>query len=120
MRATPALRLQATRALRLQATKPLRGGQHPDPKNGVYMGWWGDFGSQPQKGIVTYTLSPNRYDPLAGIVKSAVFNTYRRTKHQILYWLPPLVLAYFLMDWAVEQNDYLNSKPGRAATAAEE
>ncbi|KAJ4519108.1 ubiquinol--cytochrome-c reductase subunit 8 [Exophiala dermatitidis] len=78
MRATPALRLQATRALRLQATKPLRGGQHPDPKNGVY-------------------------DPLAGIVKNAVFNTYRRTKHQILYWLPPLVLAYFLMDWAVEQ-----------------
>lgn len=61
------------------------------------------IGSQPQKGIVTYTLSPNRYDPLAGIVKNAVFNTYRRTKHQILYWLPPLVLAYFLMDWAVEQ-----------------
>lgn len=67
---------------------------------------------------------------MAGAYKAAIFNTYRRTYHQILYWLPPLVLAYVLMDWATERwvalevsmarttdciyrNEYLNSKPGR-------
>jgi hypothetical protein len=63
----------------------------------------GYTGSQTQKGIVTYAVSPNRQDPMAGAVKNAVFNTYRRTYHQILYWLPPLVLGYVLMDWATER-----------------
>ncbi len=40
---------------------------------------------------------------MAGAFKNAVFNTYRRTYHQILYWLPPLVLGYVLMDWATER-----------------
>jgi len=105
MRVTPALRMQATRAL--------RAGHGPDPKNGIYMGGWGNLGSQPQKGLVTYALSPNRQNPMAGALKNAVFNTYRRTYHQILYWLPPLVSAYAVMQWAIERNEYLNSKPGR-------
>ncbi|EXJ77252.1 UcrQ family protein [Capronia epimyces CBS 606.96] len=75
--------------------------------------------SPAQKGVVTYTLSPNRYNPMAGALKNAVFNTYRRTYHQILYWLPPFVLAYFLMQWAIERNEYLNSKPGRAENEGE-
>lgn len=40
---------------------------------------------------------------MAGALYNAVFNTYRRTYHQILYWLPPLVLAYVTMEWAVEK-----------------
>ncbi|KIW14367.1 hypothetical protein PV08_07149 [Exophiala spinifera] len=106
--------------LMMQATKALRSAGHPDPKNGVYMGWWGDLGSPKQKGIVTYVLSPNRQDPMAGAYKNAIFNVYRRTYHQILYWLPPMVLGYVLMSWATEKNHYLNSKPGRLEAAEEE
>lgn len=34
---------------------------------------------------------------------NAVFNTYRRTKGQILYVLPPLIAAYAALNWAVER-----------------
>ncbi|KAK5062956.1 hypothetical protein LTR84_005032 [Exophiala bonariae] len=95
MRITPALRMQVTRAL--------RAGHGPDPKNGVYMGGWGNLGSQTQKGVTTYSLSPNRQRPMAGAYYNAFFNIYRRTYHQILYWLPPLVLGYVLMEWATEK-----------------
>ncbi|KIX05521.1 uncharacterized protein Z518_06393 [Rhinocladiella mackenziei CBS 650.93] len=111
MRPTPALRMSVTRALRASG---------PDPKNGVYLGPWGNFGTPKQKGIVTYSLSPNRQDPLAGAFKAAIFNTYRRSASQIGYWLPPFVIAYLIMQWATERNEYLNSKPGRMEFAEEE
>lgn len=84
---------------------------------GVYMGWWGSLGSPPQKGVTTYALSPNRQRPLAGALNNAIFNTFRRTRQQILYWAPPLIIAYSTMHWAIERNEYLNSKPGRAEFA---
>ena len=80
-------------------------------------------------------MSPNRLRPLAGAPHAAVFNTFRRTRHQILYWLPPLLLGYAAMNWAIERyvrvwanylrltiirNEYLNSKPGRQTEAAQE
>jgi len=86
-----------------------------DPKNGVYLGNWGDLGSQTQKGVTSYSLSPNRQKPLAGTMHAAVFNTFRRTRHQILYWLPPFILTYAVMQWTIEKNEYYNSKPGRMA-----
>ncbi len=61
------------------------------------------LGSPPQKGIVTYALSGNRQRPLAGALNAAIFNTYRRTKAQILYWAPPMIIAYLAMDWAVKK-----------------
>lgn len=67
------------------------------------MGWWGAFGSPPQKGITTYGLAQNRQNPLAGMANAAVFNTWRRTRGQILYWGLPLVLAYQCMTWATER-----------------
>jgi len=102
----------------MQITRALRSG-HLDPKNGVYLGGWGELGSQPQKGIVTYVLSSNRQKPMAGAFRNAVFNTYRRTYYQILYWLPPIVIGYATMQWATERNEYLNSKPGRMNEGAE-
>jgi len=68
-----------------------------------YMGWWGSFGSPPQKGITTYTLSANRQRPLAGTMHAAVFNSWRRFKGQVLYVAPPFVVAYLVMDWAVKE-----------------
>ncbi|KAL1960460.1 hypothetical protein VTO42DRAFT_7759 [Malbranchea cinnamomea] len=97
------------------------GGQSPDPVHGVYMGGWGNFGCPtPHKGVATYSLSPNHQRPLAGALHNAVFNTWRRTRGQILYVLPPFVAAYAIMQWAVERNEYLNSKPGRLAEGSAE
>lgn len=88
-------------------------------------------GSQPQKGIVTYALSANRQRPFAGVMSAAIFNTYRRSKAQFLYVVPPFVAGYLIMSWATEKfedpilrtlgipwltsvrNHYYNSKEGR-------
>ncbi|KAI9748137.1 MAG: hypothetical protein M1815_003586 [Lichina confinis] len=96
------------------------GGVPGEKLPGQYLGGWGDLGSPQQKGIVTYSLSSNRQRPLAGILNAAVFNTWRRFRGQVLYFAPPLVLAYLVMDWATQRNEYLNSKPGRLASADKE
>jgi ubiquinol-cytochrome c reductase subunit 8 len=31
---------------------------------------------------------------------NAVFNTFRRSRNQFLYVVPPFVAAYFVLDWA--------------------
>lgn len=58
---------------------------------------------QKQKGIVTYGMSPNRQNPLAGTAHAAVFNTWRRFKGQVLYVVPPFLVAYYVMNWATER-----------------
>lgn len=60
-------------------------------------------GSMPQKGIVHYGLAQNRQNPLAGTASAAVFNTFRRTRGQILYWAVPLLIGYQTMQWAIER-----------------
>jgi ubiquinol-cytochrome c reductase subunit 8 len=57
----------------------------------------------PQKGIVHYGLAANRQKPLAGVANAAVFNTFRRTRNQILFWAVPMIVAYELMEWATER-----------------
>ncbi|KAI1371081.1 cytochrome b-c1 complex subunit 8 [Hypoxylon crocopeplum] len=76
---------------------------------------WGHLGCiLPQKRIITYGLSANRQNVFAGAANDAIFNTWRRFRFQVLYWAPPLIAAYYAMDWAMKRNEYLNSKPGRA------
>ena len=60
-------------------------------------------GSPPQKGIATYSLSSNRQNVNAHALYNAVFNTWRRSKNQIGYWLPPFAIAYFTLDWAIKK-----------------
>lgn len=92
----------------------MTGGSAPlDTKHGQYLGGWGNLGSQTQKGITTYSISANRQRPLAGTLNAAVFNTWRRFRAQALYVIPPFVVAYMTMNWAVEKNEYYNSKTGR-------
>ncbi|KAJ9603908.1 ubiquinol--cytochrome-c reductase subunit 8 [Cladophialophora chaetospira] len=67
-----------------------------------------------QRGIISYRLSSKRLNPLSHAIHNAIFNTFRRSKNQILYWAPPLLAAYLIMDWANSRNEYLNSKAGRA------
>ncbi|KAF9639972.1 Alpha/beta hydrolase fold-1 [Lasiodiplodia theobromae] len=82
---------------------------------------WGDpvWGTA-ERGITTYRLSWNRQRAMGGAGHAAIFNTWRRSKAQILYWAPPLIGAYYLMTWANEQNEWVNSKEGRLATAGNE
>ena len=61
------------------------------------------LGSQTQKGIASYALSANRQRPLAGTLNAAIFNTWRRFSHQVLYFAPPLIIAYVTMSWAIER-----------------
>ncbi|GJN67925.1 UcrQ [Purpureocillium lilacinum] len=101
----------------MRPTQPLRASGAPDYRIGTYLGGWGSFGGSKQKGVVTYGVAANRQNPFAGAVHDAIFNTFRRTKAQIFYWLPPLVAGYYLMNWATERNHYLQSKAGRAEFA---
>ncbi|KAJ5382412.1 Cytochrome b-c1 complex subunit 8 [Penicillium concentricum] len=85
-----------------------------DPKNGHFIGNWGEFGTLPDpQRIATYSLSANRQKPFAGAGHAAIFNVFRRFRHQVLYVVPPFVAAYAVMNWAIERNEFLNSKPGR-------
>ncbi|OJJ49960.1 hypothetical protein ASPZODRAFT_109904 [Penicilliopsis zonata CBS 506.65] len=95
-------------------------GGHLDPKNGYFIGEWGHLGCPTPQRIATYSLSPNRQRPLAGTLNAAIFNSFRRFRHQVLYVVPPFVAAYAIMNWGIEKNEYLNSKPGRLAEGASE
>ncbi|KAE9579909.1 Cytochrome b-c1 complex subunit 8 [Colletotrichum fructicola] len=86
----------------------------PHGKYSHHLGWWGHIGGEKQRGIITYGLAPNRQNPFAGAAHDAVFNTWRRFSAQVLYFLPPLVAGWYIMDWATHRNHYLNSKQGRA------
>jgi ubiquinol-cytochrome c reductase subunit 8 len=64
-------------------------------------------GGRPQKGIITYGLSPNRQNPFAGAAHDAVFNTWRRFSAQVLYFAPPFIAGYYLMHWATERYGFI-------------
>ena len=88
-----------------------------------HIGGWGnpyEGGGHPGKGTVTYALSANRQRPFVGFFTTRTWNSVRRVRNQILYVVPPFVAAYSLMQWAIERNEYLNSKPGRAEFGDEE
>ncbi|KAI1502882.1 UcrQ family protein [Biscogniauxia marginata] len=105
--------MRPTQALMAGADIPL--GRH-----NKYLGTWGHFGGQKQKGIITYALSPNKQNPFAGAAHAAIFNTWRRTKNQVLYVAPPFIFFYYALSWAIERNEYLNSKAGRQEFAGVE
>lgn len=56
-----------------------------------------------QRGIITYGLSSNRQNPVAGAFHDAIFNTWRRFSKQVLYFTPPLIAAYYVLDWATHR-----------------
>ncbi|KAI1187264.1 UcrQ family protein [Nemania serpens] len=102
----------------MRPTQALRGGAEvPLGRHNKYLGHWGHFGSSKQKGIITYSLSPNKQNPFAGAGHDAIFNTFRRFSKQVLYIAPPFIAGYYLMSWATEKNHYLNSKAGRKENA---
>jgi ubiquinol-cytochrome c reductase subunit 8 len=74
--------------------------------NRWHIGSWGnpyEGGGRPGKGVVTYVLSPNRQRPMATFISKGFWNVCRRSKNQVLYFIPPLVLGYATMQWAIER-----------------
>jgi hypothetical protein len=74
--------------------------------NRWHIGSWGnpyEGGGRPGKGVVTYSLSPNRQRPMATFISKGFWNVCRRSKNQVLYFIPPLVLGYATMQWAIER-----------------
>ncbi|KAK3942255.1 cytochrome b-c1 complex subunit 8 [Diplogelasinospora grovesii] len=106
----------------MRPTQALRGGGGDAPlgKYNKYLGTWGNFGVIKQRGIITFGVTPNRLNPFAGAAHDAVFNTWRRFSSQVLYIAPPMIAGYYLMNWAIERNEFLNSKAGRAEFRGEE
>ncbi|KZV79003.1 ubiquinol-cytochrome c reductase subunit 8 [Exidia glandulosa HHB12029] len=84
----------------------------PEPKH--YMGWWGHLGSQGQKGIVTYSISPFRQRPFAGALNGYIFNGYKRIMKHVPYWIVPVAIAYGVMEWGDAKYHYYQSKAGHA------
>ncbi|CRG89593.1 hypothetical protein PISL3812_06631 [Talaromyces islandicus] len=75
-----------------------------NPKAGHWAGPFGSPGTPiPQKYIAFYALSPNRQRIWAGAAGAAVFNTFRRFRHQVFYVAPPFMIAYGSMNWAIER-----------------
>lgn len=79
----------------------------------TYMGWWGHMGSQPQKNVAMYTVSPYATKPLKGALYNSIFNTFRRTKNQALYVIIPGVIVWNVWTTARDYNEYLYTKAGR-------
>ncbi|KAI1006786.1 hypothetical protein K3495_g1431 [Podosphaera aphanis] len=104
----------------MRPSQILRAGDGEVGKYGKYIGGWGNFGLQKQKGVASYALSANRQRPFAGALHAAIFNTWRRVRAQILYVAPPFIIAYCSLQWAIHRNEYLNSKAGRKEFAEEE
>ncbi|KAI8936743.1 hypothetical protein NX059_007130 [Plenodomus lindquistii] len=95
----------------------------PKVKNSWHIGAWGnpyEGGGRPGKGTVSYVLSPNRQRPMAGFISKGFWNVMRRSRNQVLYFVPPLLVAYATMEWAIEKNEFYNSKQGRALYGEEE
>jgi ubiquinol-cytochrome c reductase subunit 8 len=57
----------------------------------------------PGKGVVSYGVSPNRLRPFQSFFTKGIFNSVRRVKNQIFYIVPPFVVAYYSMQWAIER-----------------
>jgi ubiquinol-cytochrome c reductase subunit 8 len=71
-----------------------------------HIGDWGNpyaAGGRGGKGTAAYSLSSNRLNPLAGVLRKGIPNIMRRAKNQVLYVVPPFVVAYYALQWAVER-----------------
>ena len=95
----------------------------------MQIGWWGNMGGPPQKGIITYgtcslnafalrlspfgsAISPYRYQPMKGFVRDGLFHGTRRILKLAPYILPTALISWYTLHWGIETNEYYNSKAG--------
>ncbi|KAI0050263.1 hypothetical protein FA95DRAFT_1555765 [Auriscalpium vulgare] len=87
----------------------------PGPK--VYNVWWGDYhgGTQRQRGIYQYTVSPFAQNPTKHLFRHYLFNAYRRISQQFVYFAVPITIGYSVYAWAKRKDAWQNSKAGHLA-----
>ncbi|UZJ51015.1 hypothetical protein CBS101457_000335 [Exobasidium rhododendri] len=90
------------------------------PTGHKYMGWWGAMGGPKQKGVTSYSVSPYQQSAMRGALKGYVFYGYKRLMQQAPYFVLPFGIAYAILAWGKQKNDYLNSKEGHRLHAAAE
>ncbi|KIJ33526.1 hypothetical protein M422DRAFT_213398 [Sphaerobolus stellatus SS14] len=83
-------------------------GDMPGPKH--YIGWWGDMGGPPQKGIYSYSQSPFRQSPFRGVLKGYIFNGYKRIASNAPYFVVPVIIGYAVIQWGNKESSYIHSK----------
>jgi ubiquinol-cytochrome c reductase subunit 8 len=84
---------------------------------GDNVGSWGHMGGPPQKGIVTYSVSPYQQRAFAGAIKHGVFNVFRRTMSQAPYVVPPVAFGYLIYSTYKKKHEFLHSKAGKEELA---
>merc|ERR1712011_76600 len=64
---------------------------------------------------ITFTLSPFEQKPFAKFFKAGIPNTVRRTLEEMPFILPPLLSAYALYSWTVNESHRLHRKASGVA-----
>ncbi|KAF5352077.1 hypothetical protein D9758_009449 [Tetrapyrgos nigripes] len=87
----------------------------PGPQH-AWNRWWGDTALQKQRGVVQYTISPYQSKAAPKMIRSYIFNFYRRVSGEAVYFVVPFALGYGVYTWAKNRYEYMNSKAGHLAS----
>ncbi|KAH8112330.1 cytochrome b-c1 complex subunit 8, partial [Phellopilus nigrolimitatus] len=87
-------------------------GEMPGGKH--YLGWWGDMGSLPQKGIVQYAQSPFRQSAMKGAFSGYLFNGFARIAGHFPYVAVPFGIGYAIYAYAKRVDAWQISKAGHS------
>ncbi|KAF8352058.1 cytochrome b-c1 complex subunit 8 [Amanita rubescens] len=85
----------------------------PGPK--TFNPWWGDSAVMKQRHIKQYTLSPYQMKAAPQLIRSYLFNGYRRLSAEAFYFLLPFGLGYAVYSWGNSYDAWAKSKAGHLA-----
>ncbi|KAL0576494.1 Cytochrome b-c1 complex subunit 8, mitochondrial [Marasmius crinis-equi] len=85
----------------------------PGPQH-AWSKWWGDVhgAGMKQRGIVQYALAPNQAKVAPKMIRTYVFNFYRRVSAEAIYFVIPFAIAYGTYTWGNARYAHINSKAG--------
>ncbi|ESK84201.1 ubiquinol-cytochrome c reductase complex ubiquinone-binding protein qp-c [Moniliophthora roreri MCA 2997] len=78
--------------------------------------WWGD-NSAPgakQKRVYSYTISPVQAKAAPNMIRSYLFNFYRRISGEAVFFVLPFAFGYGVYTWGNKEYAYVNSKAAHA------
>ncbi|KAF8722158.1 hypothetical protein AX14_010008 [Amanita brunnescens Koide BX004] len=77
--------------------------------------WWGDPAVMKQKHVKQYTLSPFQTRAMPNLIRSYLFNGYRRLSAEAFYFVVPFGLGYAIYAWGNNYDAWSKSKAGHLA-----
>ncbi|KAI4527045.1 cytochrome b-c1 complex subunit 8 [Schizophyllum commune] len=90
----------------------VRMGEMPGPL--AYSPWWGTP-IKKQKGIGAYTISPYQSKAAPNMIRTYIFNAYRRLSGEAFFFVIPFAIGYGTYAWAKKYDAWQNSKAGHIA-----